>query len=96
MVSITVDFRVGRSSNLDMDVVIYSRDGCVESAVMRDQLTRLGVNYREVAVDGDAAARQEWEDLDGQVTPVVVIDQRRIVRGLDRARLDQAFGFIGC
>lgn len=79
-----------------VDVVIYSRQDCVETAVMRDYLARMGINYRELAVDGDAGARREWEDLDGQVTPLLVVDQRRIVRGLDTARLDQIFGFIGC
>ncbi len=79
-----------------MDVVIYSRRDCVESAVMRDYLARTGVDFRELAVDRDATARREWEDLDGQVTPLLVIDQRRIVRGLDQARLDQLFGLIGC
>lgn len=79
-----------------MDVVIYSRRDCLESAVMRDYLARMGVDFRELAVDGDMRARSEWEDLDGQVTPLLVVDQRRIVRGLDQARLDQIFGFIGC
>ena len=79
-----------------MDVVIYSRLGCSESAVIRDYLSRLGISFREMRVDGDAAALQEWEDFDGQVTPLVVVDHKRIVRGLDRARLDQVLGFIGC
>lgn len=79
-----------------MDVVIYSKRNCPESAIMRDCLHRLGISFREARVDGDAGARAEWEDYDGLVTPLVVIDQRRIVRGLDRARLDQALGFIGC
>ncbi|MEP7105446.1 MAG: glutaredoxin [Chloroflexota bacterium] len=79
-----------------MDVVIYSRRDCVESAVMRDYLARMGVDFRELAVDGDAAARQDWEDLDGQVTPLLVVDQRRIVLDVDQAWLDQIFGYIGC
>jgi len=79
-----------------MDVVIYSRRDCVESAVMRDYLGRMSVDFRELAVDGDPGARREWEDLDGHVTPLLVVDQRRIVRGLDQTRLDQIFGFIGC
>ena len=54
-----------------MDVVIYSRRDCSESAVVRDYLARMGVDFRELAVDGDAAARTAWEDLDGQVTPVI-------------------------
>jgi glutaredoxin len=79
-----------------MDAVIYTRDGCEESVVMRDYLTSLGIPSRMRAVDGDAGARREWEDLDGQVTPLLVIDQRQIVRGLDRARVDQLVGWIGC
>ena len=79
-----------------MDVVIYSRRDCAESGVVRDYLAGRGVDFRELAVDGDAGARREWEDLDGQVTPLLVVDQRRIVRGLDQARLDQIFGLIGC
>jgi len=63
---------------------------------MRDYLRGLGIESRMRAVDGDAVARREWEDLDGQVTPLLVIDQRQIVRGLDRARVDQLVGWIGC
>lgn len=79
-----------------MDAVIYTRDGCLESEVMREYLHSLGIQSRVRAVDGDATARREWEDLDGQVTPLLVIDQRQIVRGLDRARVDQLVGWIGC
>jgi hypothetical protein len=79
-----------------MDAVIYVREGCADSAVMRDYLRSLGIESRVRAVDGDAAARREWEDLDGQVTPLLVIDKRQIVRGLDRARVDQLVGWIGC
>jgi glutaredoxin len=79
-----------------MDAVIYTRDGCQDSVVMRDYLSSLGIQSRMRAVDDDAGARREWEDLDGQVTPLLVIDQRQIVRGLDRARVDQLVGWIGC
>jgi hypothetical protein len=75
---------------------MYSRVDCSESAVIRDYLSGLGVSFREMRVDRDAAALQEWEDFDGQVTPLVVVDHKRIVRGLDRARLDQVLGVIGC
>jgi hypothetical protein len=47
-------------------------------------------------VDGDPRALQEWDDLDGQVTPLLVLDQHRIVRGFNRARVDQLVGLIGC
>jgi glutaredoxin len=79
-----------------MDVVIYCRDDCEDSQVMREYLDRLGLDYRLKTVqNGDPRATQEWEDLDGVITPLVVIDRSRIVRGLDRARLDQHLGLIG-
>ncbi len=79
-----------------MDVVLYFRSESEESRVIREYLQNLGIEYRLRPVDHDAGARREWEDLDGEVTPLVVIDQRQIVRGLDRARLDQLLGWIGC
>jgi hypothetical protein len=79
-----------------MDAVIYCRADDPESQVMREYLSDLGIDCRMRAVDGDAVALQEWEDLDGQVTPLLVLDHRRIVRGVDRARVDQLVGWIGC
>jgi glutaredoxin len=79
-----------------MDYVLYTREGCQDTEVMRDYLSSLGIDCRLRPVDGDPGARREWEDLDGEVTPLLVIDQRRIVRGLDRARVDQLVGWIGC
>ena len=79
-----------------MDIVLYSKRDCEESLVIREYLQSLGIGYRLRTLDRDAGARREWEDLDGEVTPLVVIDQRQIVRGLDRSRLDQLLGCIGC
>jgi hypothetical protein len=80
-----------------MDAIIYSRTGDRDSEVMRDYLRSLSIGCRVRHIDnGDASARREWEDLDGQVTPLLVLDQRRIVRGFDRTRVDQLVGWIGC
>jgi hypothetical protein len=79
-----------------MDAVIYCRNGEPESQVMREYLTTLGIDCRMRPVDGDARAMQEWENLDGQVTPLLVLDEHRIVRGFNRARVDQLVGLIGC
>jgi hypothetical protein len=79
-----------------MEAVIYCRTDEPESQVMREYLNGLSIDCSMRRVDGDALARQEWEDLDGQVTPLLVLDQRRIVRGFDRARVDQLVGWIGC
>ena len=78
-----------------MDAVIYCRSGDEESQVMREYLSGLGIDCRMRPVDGDAVAMQEWEDLDGQVTPLLVLDHKRIVRGFNRARVDQLVGWIG-
>jgi hypothetical protein len=79
-----------------MDAVIYCRTDDAESQVMREYLSGLSIDCSMRSVDGDAGARREWEDLDGQVTPLLVLDQGRIVRGFDRARLNQLVGWIGC
>jgi glutaredoxin len=81
---------------VDMEVLIYCKDDCQESAAMQAFLSSRGVKYRLRAVDGDATARSEWEDLDGEVTPLVVIDRNRIVRGLDCTRVGHMIGWIGC
>lgn len=75
---------------------MYARRGCAASRAMADYLGRLGFTYRLRDVDRDGGARREWEDLDGQITPLIVIDHGRIVRGLDRTRFDQLVGLIGC
>ena len=77
-------------------MVLYARANCADSEAAGRCLDSLGVDFRLKRVDGDDRARREWEDLDGQVTPVVVIDQCQIVRGLDQARLEQLIGWIGC
>jgi hypothetical protein len=80
-----------------MEAIIYCRTGESDSEVMRDYLRDLSIGCRVRHIDnGDAGARREWEDLDGQVTPLLVLDQHRIVRGLDRTRVDQLVGLIGC
>ena len=80
-----------------MDAIIYSRTGESDSEVMREYLRGLNIGCRVRHIDnGDTGARREWEDLDGQVTPLLVLDQRRIVRGFDRTRVDQLVGWIGC
>lgn len=80
-----------------MDAIIYSRTDDADSVVMEHYLRGLGIGCRVRHIDnGDPSARREWEELDGQVTPLLVLDRGRIVRGLDRTRVDQLIGWIGC
>ena len=80
-----------------MTAIMYFRSGDADSQVMQEYLSGLGIgcNLRPIDV-GDEAALREWEGLDGEVTPLLVLDQRHIVRGLDRTRVDQLVGWIGC
>jgi hypothetical protein len=80
-----------------MDAIIYGETDSRETEVMRDYLDSIGIDCRVRHIDnGDPGARREWEELDGQVTPLLVLDRNRIVRGLDRTRVDQLVGWIGC
>ncbi len=79
-----------------MDIVLYGRAGDPDSETMRDYFDSRGIDYRMRAIDVDLDARREWEDLDGQVTPVITIDRTRIVRGLDCTRLESFIGWVGC
>ncbi len=80
-----------------MEAIIYFRGGDADSMVMQDYLRGLGIGCKMRQIDnGDATARREWEDLDGEVTPLLILDRDRIVRGLDRTRVDQLVGWIGC
>jgi hypothetical protein len=80
-----------------MDAIIYCRTGDVESEGMRDYLRGLSIGCRVRHIDnGDPGARREWENLDGEVTPLLVLDEHRIVRGFDRTRVNQLVGCIGC
>jgi len=81
---------------MPMDIVLYGRQGDPDSETMRNYLESHGISYRLAAIDADREARREWEDLDGQVTPVVTIDRTQIVRGLDCTRLENFIGWVGC
>lgn len=79
-----------------MEAILYCRTGDRDSEVMQDYLHSLGIGCRVRHIDnGDPGALREWEDLDGEVTPLLIIDEGRIVRGLDRTRVDQLLGWIG-
>src|SRR5690242_590566 len=62
-----------------VDAIIYCRTDDGESEVMRDYLRSVSVGCRVRHIDnGDSGARREWEDLDGEVTPLLVMGQRQI------------------
>lgn len=76
--------------------VLYGADGSLESAAMADVLNEMGVEFEYRSVSRDAAARREWEDLDGESIPMLRLGSMGIVRGLDRIKVQQLFGWVGC
>ena len=81
---------------MDMEAVMYSRNGCKDCETMQEFLSEFGVRTQVRLVDSDAGARSEWESLDGRVMPVVVIRHAGVVHGLDCTRAEQLMGWIGC
>ncbi len=80
----------------DGETVLYGSDDCGECQAMADQLHDMGVDFQFRAVNRDSAALQEWEQLDGERTPVLRMGPHTIVRGFDRIRVQQLFGWVGC
>ena len=80
----------------DAQAVLYGSDGERESSAMIDLLNELGVKFEYRAVDRDPAATKEWEQLDGERLPMLRFGNHAIVRGFDRIKIQQLFGWVGC
>ncbi len=78
------------------DAVLYGADGSRESAAMAELLSEMGVEFEYRSVNTDPAARREWEDLDGELIPMLRLGSAGIVRGLDRIKVQQLMGWVGC
>lgn len=76
--------------------VLYGDDGSYESTAMADLLNALGVAFEYRAVNRDEAAAREWEQLDGDRLPVLRFGNNSFVRGFDRIKIQQLFGWVGC
>ena len=63
---------------------------------MADLLNELGVRFEFRSVNRDLAARREWEQLDGEQVPMLRVGNNWIVRGFDRIKVQQLFGWVGC
>ena len=79
----------------DGETILYGSDECGECRMAADLLTEMGVDFRFRAVNRDEVARSEWEQLDGQQVPMLRMGHHTIVRGLDRIRFQQLFGYVG-
>jgi hypothetical protein len=76
--------------------VLYGSDESSESTAMADLLTELGVQFEYRAVNRDDAAAREWEQLDGDRLPMLRFGNNSFVRGFDRIKIQQLFGWVGC
>jgi len=78
------------------DAVLYGSDESQDSRAMADLLNELGVRFEFRSVSRDLAARREWEQLDGDLVPLLRLGNHSIVRGFDRIKVQQLFGWVGC
>jgi hypothetical protein len=78
------------------EAVLYGSDESKESAAMVDLLNELGVAFKYRCVNHDPAARREFEQLDGESVPLLRMGNDYFVRGFDRIKVQQMFGWVGC
>ena len=80
----------------DTQAVLYGSHGERDSDAMVELLNELGVNFEYRAVDRDPVATREWEQLDGEQLPMLRFGNNAILRGFDRIKVQQLFGWVGC
>jgi hypothetical protein len=78
------------------DAVLYGSDDSGESTAMVQLLNELGIRFEYRVVNRDPAAMREWEQLDGERVPLLRMGKNSIVRGFDRIKVQQMFGWVGC
>jgi glutaredoxin len=78
------------------DAILYGSDDSGESKAMVRLLNELGIQFEYRAVNRDPAAMREWEQLDGERVPLLRMGKNSIVRGFDRIKVQQMFGWVGC
>ena len=80
----------------ESETVLYGNGDCSEASAMGELLNDLGVKYEFRCIDRDPAARREWEQLDGDRAPLLRMGPNTFVRGFDRIKVQQLFGWVGC
>lgn len=80
----------------DTQTVLYGSHESRDSNAMAQLLNDLGVAFEFRNVDRDPAATSEWEQLDGERIPILRVGRNSILRGFDRIRVQQLFGWVGC
>ena len=78
------------------EAVLYGSDESRESTAMVELLNEQGVAFEYRSVNRDPIAMREWEQLDGERVPLLRMGHNSIVRGFDRIKVQQLFGWVGC
>ena len=78
------------------EAVLYGSDESRDSTAMVELLNELGVAFEYRSVNRDPIAMREWEQLDGELVPLLRMGHNSIVRGFDRIKVQQMFGWVGC
>jgi glutaredoxin len=76
--------------------VMYGSDESSDTTAMAELLNELGVEFEYRVVNRDDAAAREWEQLDGDLLPVLRLGNNAFVRGFDSIKIQQPFGWVGC
>lgn len=80
----------------EYETVLYGNGGCSEASAMADLLHELGVKFEFRCIDRDPIAMREWEQLDGDRSPLLRMGPNTFVRGFDRIKVQQLAGWVGC
>ena len=78
------------------EAVLYGSDESRDSTAMVELLNELGVAFEYRSVNRDPIAMREWEQLDGESVPLLRMGHHSILRGFDRIKVQQLFGWVGC
>jgi glutaredoxin len=78
------------------EAILYGSDDSGECTAMVQLLNELGIEFEYRSVNRDPAALREWEQLDGEHVPLLRMGKNSIVRGFDRIKVQQMFGWVGC
>jgi glutaredoxin len=80
----------------EAQAVLYGSEESLESTAMVDLLNELGVQFEYRCLNHNPAAMREFEQLDGEQVPLLRMGNNAIVRGFDRIKVQQLFGWVGC
>ena len=78
------------------EAVLYGSDESRESTAMVELLNELGVKFEYRCVSCDPKAMNEWEQLGRERVPLLRMGENAIVHGLDRVKVQQLIGWVGC